>query len=192
MAEESPSKNEGLISFSDYFKGWRGLARRLPTVLRTQRQMAKIGTENRESWGSMLEENADKFPDNLAVKSAEAQLSWRQYNEAVNRYANYFIFKGLKKGDVACVLLENRPELLIVYSAMAKIGVVNSMINTNLRQESLLHCLKLNAASIFIVGEEVLDAFEEVNAELYSGGDLNPGENRKIYFHSIFMKAEAE
>jgi len=166
MTADSPSKNEGLISFLDYLKGWLGLWWRLPTILRIKKLVANVGTENRESWGSMLEENAQKFPDNPAVKSEEAQLSWREYNEAVNRCANYFISQGLKKGDVACVFLENRPELLIVYSAMAKIGAVNSMINTNLRQDSLRHCLLLHPARIYIIGEEVIDAFEEVKRDL--------------------------
>ena len=106
MSKDSPPKDEGLISFFDFFKGWLSLSWRLPAILRTKRQVENIGTENRESWGSMLEENAAKFPHNPAIKSAEEQLSWRQYNEAVNRCANYFISKGLKKGDVACVFLE--------------------------------------------------------------------------------------
>jgi acyl-CoA synthetase (AMP-forming)/AMP-acid ligase II len=166
MTDESPSKGDDLISFFDYIKGWAGLSGRLPAILKAQKRMAKIGSENRESWGRMLEENAEKFPANPAVKSAEAQLSWREYNEAVNRCANHFIAKGLKKGDVACIFLENRPELLIVYSAMAKIGAVNSMINTNLRQESLRHCLSLHPAKVYVIGEEVIEAFEEVKGEL--------------------------
>jgi citronellyl-CoA synthetase len=169
MSEDSLSKDEGLLSFFDYLKGWICLSGRLPTILQTQKKMATIGTENRESWGSMLEENAARFAHNPAVKSAEAQLSWREYNEAVNRCAHYFISKGLKKGDVAGVFLENRPELLIVYSAMAKIGAINSMINTNLRQDSLRHCLSLHPAKVYIIGEEVVDAFEEVKNELELG-----------------------
>ena len=127
MTDDSASSNEGLISFFDYAKGWVGLYRRLPTILRTLKQMVNIGAENRESWGSMLEENAAKFPDNPAVKSDEAEMSWREYNEAVNRWANYFIAKGFKKRDVVCVFLENRPALLVVYSALAKIGAVNRL-----------------------------------------------------------------
>ncbi|MGD9136357.1 MAG: long-chain-acyl-CoA synthetase, partial [Desulfobacterales bacterium] len=122
--------------------------------------------ENRESWGSMLEETASKFPHNAAIKSDEACLSYSQYNAAANRYANFFISKGMKKGDVACVCLENRPELLIVYSAIAKIGAINSMINSNLRQVSLKHCLTLHPAKIYIIGEEILEAFEEVKNDL--------------------------
>lgn len=175
-AADSPPKDEDLISFFDYLKGWLKISYRLPTILRTQKQVLNVGTDNRESWGSMLEENAQMFPDNAAVKSAEGNLSWREYNEAVNRCANFFISTGLQKGDVACVFLENRPELLIVYSAMAKIGAVNSMINTNLRQDSLRHCLTLHPAKIYIIGEEVIDAFEEIR------DDLELGTAQGLYF----------
>ena len=166
MAHESPSKQDGLITLSDYLKGWLPLVWRLPAILYTQKQVANVGTENRESWGSMLAENAAKFPHNPAVKSAEACLSYREFNAAVNRCANFFIFNGIKKGDVACVCLENRPELLIVYSAMAKIGAVNSMINTDLRRDSLKHCLTLHPAKVYIIGEEVIEAFEEIKNDL--------------------------
>ena len=176
MATETSSTNEGLISFFDYIKAWLNLSWRLPIILRTKKQVANVATENRESWGSMLEENARDFPDNPAIKSAEAHLSWREYNEAVNRCANHFVSRGIKKGDVVSVLLENRPELLTVYSAMAKIGAINSMINTNLRHDALEHCLRLHPAKIYVIGEEVVDAFEEVKDNL----DLGPRQD--LYF----------
>jgi len=153
-----PVKNDGLISFFEYLKGWLYLSHRIFGILRSQKQLRNVGTENRESWGSMLEENARRFPDNPAIKSEEAYLSYRQFNEAANRCANYFIARGVKKGDVACIFMENRPELLIVYSAMAKIGAINSMINTNLRQKALQHCLGLHPAKIFIVQKSLLSA----------------------------------
>ena len=95
MGHGSPSKDEGLISFLDYLKGWFKLSWRLPAILLILKKILNVGSENRESWGSMLEDNALKFPDNPAVKSAEADLSWREYNEAVNRCANFFISKGI-------------------------------------------------------------------------------------------------
>ncbi len=176
MAADSPSKDEGIISFFDYLKGWLPLVWRLPAILRTRKQIAAVRTENRESWGSMLEENTAKFPENTAIKSEEACLSYREYNAAVNRCANFFIAKGMKKGDVACICLENRPELLVVYSAMAKIGAINCMINTNLRRHSLKHCLTLHPAKIYIIGEEVIEAFEEIR------DDLGLWSDRTLYF----------
>ncbi len=176
MADESPPKDEGLISLTDVLKGWLPLVWRLPAILRYRKRVADVGTENRESWGSMLEENAAKFPNNPAIKSEKTCLSYREYNAAVNRCANFFISKGMQKGNVACVCLENRLELLIVYSAMAKIGAVNSMINTNLRQDSLRHCLTLHAAKIYIIGEEVIEAFEDIK------DDLGLRSDQRLYF----------
>ena len=97
MADESPTKAEGLISLTDYLKGWLPLVWRLPAILYAQKQLANVGTENRESWGSMLEENAEKYPHNPAVKSEEAFISYRNYNAAVNRCANYFVSKRMEK-----------------------------------------------------------------------------------------------
>jgi len=140
--------------------------RRWPSIRKTNRKIESISIENRESWGSMLEETAQKYPHNPAIKSHDGNLTYKEYNELTNRYANYLIAQGLKKGDVVVVMMENRPDLLAVYSAIAKIGAVNAMINTNLRQDSLLHCLTLNPAHAFIVGEEVIDAFDEVKRDL--------------------------
>jgi citronellyl-CoA synthetase len=176
MMEESQVQKHDLITRSQYLRARLSILWRLPTIIKTTKHIESIGVENRESWGSMLEETADHFPGNAAIKSEDGNFTWKEYNEWTNRYANYFISQGVKKGDTAVVFLENRPELLMVYSAMAKIGAANSMINTNLRQDSLLHCQTLNPANTFIVGEEVLDAFEEVKA------DLNLGEDQKIYF----------
>jgi acyl-CoA synthetase (AMP-forming)/AMP-acid ligase II len=176
VRESQVQENDDLITWWQYLLGRLSLQWRLPAIIETTRRIMNVGVENRESWGSMLEETAAKFPANAAIKSEDGNYSWKEYNECTNRYANYFLSQGMKKGDTAVVFLENRPDLLMVYSAMGKIGAANSMINTNLRQESLLHCLTLNPANIFIVGEEVLDAFEEVRAE------LNPGDGQILYY----------
>jgi len=163
-------QNEGLISFKDYILGWLSFAWRLPAFLIYSRKVFNVGVENRESWGSMLEENAAQFPNHAAIKSEDGTFTYKEFNDRANRYAHYFISQGLQKGDTAAVFLENRPDLLILYSALSKIGVVNAMINTNLRLDSLKHCLTLNPAKLFIVGEEVLDAFEEVKGDLGLSG----------------------
>jgi citronellyl-CoA synthetase len=176
MVQSDNKRTQKLLSFSEYLTGWLKVAWRLPKNYLTVRKVYKVGTDNRESWGSMLEEAAARFPDNIAVKSVEADLTYRQYNAMTNRYANYFIAQGLTKGDTVAVFLESRPELLAIYNANAKVGIINSMINFNLRQEALIHCLTMNKAKSFIVGEEVWPAFEAVLS------DLNLTADQKVYF----------
>ena len=165
-----------MITPKAYILGWLSIVWRLPAIFIYSRKVFNVGVKNRESWGSMLEENAAQFPNNAAIKSEDGTFTYKEFNNRANRYANYFIAQGLQKGDTAAVFLENRPDLLILYSALSKIGVVNSMINTNLRLDSLKHCLTLNPVKMFIVGEEVLDAFEEVK------DDLGPIGKKTIYF----------
>ena len=60
----------------------------------------------------------------------------------------------------------NRTELLIIYTAMAKIGAINSMINNELREKSLIYCLNLTPGKIIVVGEECFEPFNDVRSSL--------------------------
>ena len=96
-----------------------------------------------------LTETAEKFPDKIAIVSIglngepDRTLTFRELEEYINQIANYFLSCGLQKGDCVAVFLENSPESYAVYLGLAKIGVISSMINTNLRSNSLTHCLKI-------------------------------------------------
>lgn len=167
MSDESVSKAEGLLSARQYYPArlkflWRMLK---PKARHAKQQLANMA-QLRENWGTMLEDNARQYPDNPAVKAPEGVLTYKEYNEAANRYARYLIGKGLKRGDVVIVFLESRLEMVVVYSALAKIGAVNAMINTNLREQSLVHVMTLNPGAAFIIGEEVFESFEAVMPEL--------------------------
>jgi citronellyl-CoA synthetase len=176
MPDHGHQNNQDLITRSQYLRGRLSILWRFPRIRKAIKHLPNIAAEGRESWGSMLEQTAEKYPNNAAVKSHDGSYTWKEYNEWTNRYANYFIAQGLQKGDTVVVFLENRPELLMVYSAVGKIGAANSMTNTNLRQTSLLHCLTLNPAKMFIVGEEVLDAFEEIKV------NLNLRKDQQLFF----------
>ncbi|MBW2104292.1 MAG: AMP-binding protein, partial [Deltaproteobacteria bacterium] len=165
MAESSQPQQD-LITLGAYLKGWLSLSWRLPSIFKNIWHINHIGKENRESWGLLLESCAARFPENAAVKSDEGTLTYGEYNARVNRVAHYFLSQGIGKGDTVAVFMENRQDLLVVYSALAKIGAVNAMINTNLRRDSLVHCLTLNPAKAFVVGEETTPAFEEVRGAL--------------------------
>jgi citronellyl-CoA synthetase len=59
------------------------------------------------------------------------------------------------------------------------------MINTNLRQDSLRHCLSLHPAKVYIIGEEVIEDFVEVKNEL----ELRP--DQTLYFMPDTTQTEA-
>jgi citronellyl-CoA synthetase len=118
------------------------------------------------SWGSVLEDIARRYPGNPAVKSPDGTLTYAELNGTANRYAHFLISKKVGRGDVVTVCMENRPGLLVVYCACAKIGALCSMINTNQRGDSLVHSFNLNRGKVVIVGEECLDFFNEVRSAI--------------------------
>jgi len=129
--------------------------------------------ENKISWGTVVEINAEKYTDNIAIKFEDITFTYKEFNEWVNRYAHYFISKGLKKGDVVELMMTNRPEYLIILTAIGKIGAITSLINIDLRELSLIHCIKTTPGEFIIVGENCINIFNKVKSEL----DLSQNQN---------------
>ncbi len=47
--------------------------------------------------------------------------------------AQWALKEGIREKDVVALMMDNRPEFIITWLAMAKIGVLTALINTNLR-----------------------------------------------------------
>jgi solute carrier family 27 fatty acid transporter 1/4 len=75
-----------------------------------------------------------------------------------NKIANLFLNKfGLKKGDCVALFLENKPEYVGIWLGLSKIGVISALINTNLKNEPLLHSVSVAKAYIIIYGSSLED-----------------------------------
>ncbi len=163
------------VKYKDYVFGLLSLYWRLDSFFIGD-EFAKIGPEKKVSLGKCLERNAERFPNNMALLYEDQKYTYKELNEWINRYANFFLSLGVEKGEVINIYLENRPELMFIMAAMSKIGTIGSLINTKQRAATLRHSLKLNQVRIYIIGEELIDAFEEVKEDL----ELVQGD--KIYF----------
>jgi citronellyl-CoA synthetase len=128
------------------------------------------------SVGTYFDYNAETYPNRPAVLYEDIKYTHRELNEMMNRYANYFIEIGIKRGDTINVFLENRPELMFIIGAMTKIGSNASLINTRQRSESLVHSLKVNKVKAYVIGEELYPAFKNVISKLELSKD------DKLYF----------
>jgi acyl-CoA synthetase (AMP-forming)/AMP-acid ligase II len=74
--------------------------------------------------GTLLPRHARYRPDHLAVVLGDHRLTWRAFNARVNRLANALLREGLRKGDKITTVLPNCLELLEIYMAAAKTGLV--------------------------------------------------------------------
>jgi fatty-acyl-CoA synthase len=105
-----------------------------------------------------LEEKARAHPDRPFIRFEGTALSYGAVNAAANRVAHAMRAQGLACGDVGAVLMENRPEFIVTWLGLAKLGVTAALMNTHLRGTALRHALDTTRARVLIAGSECLAA----------------------------------
>ena len=105
----------------------------------------------------VIEEAAARFGEAPALLSDRGNLTYRALAERANQYARWALDQGLAKGDVVCLLMSNRPEYMAIWLGITSVGVVVSLLNTNLEGPSLAHCIRVVSPKCVIVAAELVD-----------------------------------
>ena len=159
------------ISYKDFVFGLLSVEWRISGWFEAAKKAGELKPENYQSFGDLLDYNAIHYRDRPALLYEDIRYTYKELNERINQYANYFLSIGLKKGDIINVFLENRPELMIMVGAMSKIGTIASLINTKQRAASLIHSLKINKAKAYVIGEELYQQFRNIINDLELTGE---------------------
>ena len=166
-------KDKYTLSFEDYLLLQQRLRLKVEKLKKFRdKPWFNSNRESKDSVGLRIEQRARDYPDRMMMYYEDEKYTNDEFNKWVNKYANFFLNKvGLKKGDVAIVFLENRSEIMFVIVAMAKIGVISSLINTRQRDQTLIHSITHAPGKIFIIGEELIDPFLEIQSRLHLSKD---------------------
>jgi acyl-CoA synthetase (AMP-forming)/AMP-acid ligase II len=87
------------------------------------------------------------------------------FDAEVNRHARAWRGLGLEPGDVVALVLENRPAFLFHFYALAKLGVVASLVNPSLHGPTLRHALTVCEPAAILVGDAQLGPLCELGAD---------------------------
>ncbi len=116
--------------------------------------------------GQMLKMNAKKFPGMVALKDATRSFTYPELNKRVNRLCHSLLSMGLKKGDKAAVLMENSIEIIEIYLATAKTGIVIVPINFRLVARDIEYIVNNSDARAFIADGEFCGTVDSIRHEL--------------------------
>ena len=105
----------------------------------------------------VIDEAAARFGETPALLSDRGSLTYRALAERANQYARWALDQGLAKGDVVCLLMSSRPEYMAIWLGITSVGVVVSLLNTNLEGSSLAHCIRVVSPKRIIVAAELVD-----------------------------------
>lgn len=102
----------------------------------------------------VFERTADRIPDKTAIVDGDIRLTYSQVRDEASRLADALSVLGLTKGSVAAVHLPNATELVTLFFALQKMGVVIAWVNPNYREKEVRFILEDSGAQTLFLFEE--------------------------------------
>jgi len=109
-----------------------------------------------------LVNSARTCPDKKAIRFEGAEITYRELDIQCNHLANALRDLGLAPGDHCLVMMPNSIEIVIVYFALAKMGVVQMTVNPLERFSTLAYIVSEAKPKAFIGAEPHLDEIRRV------------------------------
>jgi len=90
------------------------------------------------------------------------EITWNVFNEKANRFANFLLSRGVKKGDKIAILLMNCLEWLPIYFGILKTGALAVPLNFRYSSDEIDYCVGLADVDILVFGPEFIGRVEEI------------------------------
>ncbi len=123
--------------------------------------------------GQMLRLNAKKYSETIALKDARKGFTYPETNLRVNRLSHSLMSLGLEKGDKIAVLMENSIEIIELYLATAKTGIIIVPINFRLISEDVEYIVNNSDAKAIVAHDVFVSTIDPVRSKLVNIPDEN-------------------
>lgn len=114
----------------------------------------------------LLERNAERFRDRPALLFESERYTWGEVNEHANRWARLFLARGVARGEVVALVMDNRPEYVFALLALSKLRAVAACVNTHVRGPALAHAVRIARPQLLVLGSEHAGSLEDVRSVL--------------------------
>ncbi|MFC2003576.1 AMP-binding protein [Chloroflexota bacterium] len=132
-----------------------------------------------KTWIDILEETAQRVPDNEALVFEDQRTTYRGYLGKVNEYAKGLYAIGVRRGDHVGLWMTNRPEWCFARHAIYKLGAMMIPISTRYRVDDLDYILGQSDTKVLILEPKFLgkiDSMGMVNQLCPELASSKPGE----------------
>ena len=89
-------------------------------------------------------------------------ITWKQFDETANRFANMLKDKGIKRGNKVAILLMNSLEWLPIYFGILKLGALAVPMNYRYTTDEIKYCLDLADCNALVFGPEFIGRVEPI------------------------------
>ncbi|MHA7899480.1 MAG: long-chain-acyl-CoA synthetase [Henriciella sp.] len=140
----------------------------ISTLMRFKKWTEDIEPDSTNLVADDFERVVDKYPNNVAWRFEGELTTYAEMDALANKVANWALGLGLQAGDAVALFMENRPEYVSIWYGLTKIGVVVGLINHNLTDKALAHCVNIADAKLIITGADQDEAMQSADG-LFEG-----------------------
>ena len=114
--------------------------------------------------GHIVAEKAALHGDRTFVRFEDRSYSYRELDLLSNRIANGLVQLGVNKGTHVALMLDNKPEIILIYFALGKLGAVAVPLNTAAKGELLAYYLMQSDSEMVIADAALVPRIAAVAA----------------------------
>jgi fatty-acyl-CoA synthase len=141
-------------------------------VYRALRVVTPMARNKTRTFPDAFEDLARRHAGRPALIARNESLTYAEYDARANRYARWAMANGIGKGDVVCLMMQNRPEFAAIWLGIARAGGVVALLNTNLRGSALAHCVNLVRPKHIILAADLAPAYASAEPLIEPGAVL--------------------
>lgn len=119
----------------------------------------------------MLSLNAKNFPDDdclierIPETGTRRVITWLEFENMSNRFANALIANGVKPGSKVVLLMMNCLEWLPVYFGVLKTGALAVPLNFRFTAEEIRKCTDVSEAKVLVYGPEFQERIDQIDGK---------------------------
>ena len=134
----------------------------------------------------MLENNALKYPDEIALielkpsKNYRRTITWKEFDDSANKIANYLVSRGIKQDDKVLHWMRNSIPWLITFFGIIKTGAWAVPLNYRFNAADFKYCSEIAEGKAIIFEDDFSKSVLEVKPPtvkdyIYIGSNLPAG-----------------
>ena len=121
---------------------------------------------DRTTLGQALAQTAARFPDKTALIGAARSWTWSQLDRRVNQVARRYAALGVGQGDAVAVCTSKRPEVVISFLALARLGAVSAPVNFKLTASRIAYQFDKARFRALLLEPKLADAVAHVREQV--------------------------
>jgi len=116
----------------------------------------------------IVDKAVEQTPDKVAVICANESCTYTQLSDMMDLWAKTLLSLGVRRGDRVALFMKNRVELVGLYFACFRIGVIAVPLNTRYQTPEAVYGLEQSGSRILLTSSELFPIVENLDKTISS------------------------